>query len=147
MFCLSSVLVCGCATVAHGTRQTVNVTSDPPGVAVTVLSHPRGRAAVVKSQPGVTPIALNLTRRDANIVIRLEKDGCPPVDLRLKRSVSGWVALDLAVANPYAQQGMSEPGGYWKQLVVGLPLTFGIDALSGGAYKLPKAVHASVCPQ
>ena len=136
----------GCATVAHGVRQTVRVTSDPAGAAVTVLSSPPGRDAVVRSTPGVTPIALSLTRRDPHIVIRVEKDGCAPVEIRLKRSVSGWIAGNLIVANPLSMQGMTDPATqYPVQLAVGLPVTFGIDALSGGAYKLPKAVHASLC--
>jgi hypothetical protein len=146
VLCASASVACGCATVVHGTRQTVKVTSDPPGAAVIVLSHRPGRAPIERSRPGVTPIELDLTRRDPNIVIRLERDGCPPVDLRLKRSVSGWVALDLFVANPYARQGMSNPSPYLQQIAVGVPLTFGVDALTGGAFKLPKAVHASVCP-
>lgn len=70
---------------------------------------------------------------------------CQRVDLRLKRSVSGWIALDLIVANPLARQGFDSDSQYWHQLAFGLPLTFGIDALTGGAYKLPRAVHAAVC--
>ena len=136
----------GCATVAHGTRQTVSVTSNPPGAAVTVLSATPGKTPIVRSRPGVTPIDLDLTRRDGNIVIRVEKDGCPVQELRLKRSVSGWTAANLVIANPYSMQGMDDPGtGYARQLLIGLPLFFGIDAISGGAYKLPRRAHLELC--
>ena len=54
----------GCATLVHGTRQTVAVTSDPAGAKVTVLSTARDGTRVVRSTPGVTPIQLNLARRD-----------------------------------------------------------------------------------
>jgi hypothetical protein len=138
--------VAGCATVAHGTGQTVSVTSNPPGATVTLLSAPPGQTAVVRATPGVTPIDLELWRRHADLVVRIEKAGCPAQELRLKRSVSGWTALNLVVANPMSMQGMDNPGsGYAQQLLIGLPVMFGIDMLSGGAYKLPRRVHADLC--
>jgi hypothetical protein len=136
----------GCATVAHGTRQSVSVTSNPSGAAVTVLTAAPGKAPIVRSRPGVTPIVLELTRRDGNIVIRVDKDGCPMQELRLKRSVSGWTAVNLVIANPMSMQGMDDPSGYAPQLLIGLPMMFGIDVVTGGAYKLPKKVHADLCP-
>jgi hypothetical protein len=135
----------GCATVVHGSRQTVTVTSDPSGAQVTVLSDPAAGSPVVRSTPGVTPIQLRLTRRDPNIVIRLEKDGCPPAELRLKRTVSGWIAGNLLSANPFAAQGLDSASDYSRMAISGLAVTFGIDFLSGAAFKLPKTVHAVVC--
>jgi hypothetical protein len=45
-----------------------------------------------------------------------------------------------------SMQGMDNPGsGYAQQLLIGLPVMFGIDMLSGGAYKLPRRVHADLC--
>ena len=143
-----SLAICSsaCATVANGSRQAVVVTSEPPNAAVTVMSTPAGKPPVVRSTPGVTPLTLDLTRRDPDITIRFEKPGCDPVDIRLKRSVSGWTAVNLVLANPYSMQGMSDPAaGYAKQLGVALPLAFGLDVLSGGAFKLPKRVHATLC--
>lgn len=135
-----------CATVANGSRQGVLVTSEPPDATITVLSTPPGKPPVVRSRPGVTPIKLDLTRRDPHITIRFEKSGCDPVDIHVHRSVSGWTAGNLVLANPYSMQGMTDPAaGYATQLAVGLPLAFGLDVLSGGAFKLPKRVHATLC--
>jgi hypothetical protein len=83
------VACAGCATIAHGTRQTVTITSDPSGASVTVLSKTKDGGEILRSTPGVTPIKLELTRGDSAIVIRVRKDGCAAVDVALKRSVSG----------------------------------------------------------
>jgi hypothetical protein len=139
---LALAVSAGCATIAHGSRQTVTVTSDPPGAAVTVLSK-----QTVKSTPGVTPITLELTRRDPDITLRFERDGCQPVDVRLKRSASAWLALNLVVANPFAMQGYDHDAGaqYAKQVAVGVPLMFAADVATGAAFKLPKAVNVRLC--
>lgn len=136
----------GCATIAHGTRQTVTIVSDPPGATVTVLSTPEGKPTVVKSKPLPTPVQIDLLRHEANLTLRFEKDGCAPVDVPLKRGVSGWTAGNLIYINPVSMQGMSDPGReYAQQLALMLPLTFGIDFASGGAYTLPKTVEARLC--
>jgi len=144
---IASLMACvGCATVAHGTRQDVRVTSDPPGAAVTVLTREKSGEEIVRSTPGVTPIVLSLTRRDPNIVVRLSKEGCSPVDVPLKRSVSGWTAGNLIIANPLSMQGMDDPSTQYPfQVAMGLPLMFGLDAATGGAFKLPKHVTATLC--
>jgi len=132
----------GCATIAHGPRQTVTVTSDPSGASVTVLS-----GGTVKATPGVTPVKVRLSRRDSNLTLRLEKAGCPPTELRLKRSVSGWTYGNLIAANPFAMQGYdSDPAAnYLKQVTIAMPTLFAVDFLSGGAYKLPRAVDVRFC--
>jgi hypothetical protein len=131
----------GCATLVHGPRQTVTVTSDPSGAAVTVLS-----GATVKETPGVTPVKVRLPRRDANLRLRLEKPGCEPTEVQLKRSVSGWTFGNLIAANPFAQQGMDSSSGiaYVGQLGVTSAM-ISTDFLTGGAYKLPKAVEVRFC--
>ena len=146
VLCVSAAWACGCATIVHGTRQSLTVTSDPTGAIVTVLSQKPGTEAVERSRPGVTPITLDLTRRDPNIVIRLEKDGCPPAEVKLKRSVSGWTFGNLIAANPFAQQGLDDSSGasYAAQLGVTSAM-FATDFLTGGAYKLPKVVDVRLC--
>ena len=139
---LGSVLAAGgCATIVHGPRQTVTVTSDPTGAAVTVLS-----GSDVKESPGVTPVTLKLPRRDANLTLRFEKAGCQPTEVKLKRSVSGWTFGNLIAANPLAQQGMDSASGisYVGQLGVTSAL-ISTDFLTGGAYKLPRVVDVRFC--
>ena len=142
MVCATVIGGTGCATLVHGRRQTVTVTSDPSGASVTVLS-----GSSVRESPGVTPLKVRLPRRDANLTIRLEKDGCQPAEVRLKRGVSGWVAGNLMAANPFAMQGYdSEPvDDYLKQVTLAVPALFAIDFASGGAYKLPKVVDVRFC--
>jgi hypothetical protein len=139
--CVSAVWTCGCATIIHGPRQSVTVTSDPSGAAVTVLS-----GTTVKETAGVTPVTLRLPRRDANLTLRLEKPGCEPAEMRLKRSVSGWTFGNLIAANPFAQQGMDNAGAgsYAGQLGVTTAMIT-TDFLTGGAYKLPKVVDVRFC--
>jgi hypothetical protein len=149
LLCVAAVAAAastGCATMAHGPRQTVTVTSDPSGAQVTVLSDRPGDSRVVRSKPGVTPIQLRLTRRDPNIVIRFEKDGCAPAEVRLKRTVSGWIAGNLLSANPMNAQGLDSPSDYPTMALQGLAVTFGIDFISGAAFKLPRSVHATLGP-
>jgi len=134
----------GCATIAHGSRQTVTVTSEPSGAQVTVLSDPPAGERRVRSTPGVTPLQLHLTRRDPNIVVRVEKEGCLPSEVRLKRTVSGWIGANLVLANPYNAQGLDSASGYPMMAAQGLALGFGIDFLSGAAFKLPTRVPVTL---
>jgi len=135
-----------CATIAHGTGQDVSITSDPVGAKVTILTRERDGGMKTRLSAAQTPVVVSLPRRASNLVVRVETDGCPSVEIPLKRTVSGWVAGNLIVANPFSMQGMDNPSTqYPAQLAIGLPVMFGIDALSGGAYKLPKRVHAPLC--
>jgi hypothetical protein len=141
VLCVSAAWTCGCATIIHGTRQTVTVTSDPSGAAVTVLS-----GTAVKETAGITPVKLRLPRRDAQLKLRLEKSGCEPTEVRLTRSVSGWTFGNLIAANPLAQQGMdsASAGNYVGQLGLTSAMIT-TDFLTGGAYKLPKVVDVRFC--
>lgn len=141
MLCAAVIGATGCATIVHGPRQTVTVTSDPSGASVTVRT-----GQTVKETAGLTPVKVSLPRRDANLTLRLEKAGCEPTEVRLKRSVSGWVFGNLIAANPIAQQGMDSSSGmnYAGQLAVTSGM-FATDFLSGGGYKLPKVVDVRFC--
>jgi hypothetical protein len=69
----------GCATMVHGTRQTVEITSTPPGSTATI-------------QPGdktlVTPGSATLERKGA-YVVRVTHDGYRPANGYIDRDVSG----------------------------------------------------------
>ena len=70
----------GCATIMHGTRQDVSITSVPSGAAVTVNGQDKGK----------TPIAVELARKDKHLV-KVELAGYLPFEQYLVRKVSGWV--------------------------------------------------------
>jgi hypothetical protein len=139
----------GCATTAHGWNQTVTITSEPSGAKVTVLSATADGSMTVRSRPGITPLQVKLPRRDPRMVIRFEKEGCPPEELRVKRSVSGWTFGNLIFANPFAGQGADSPAAAGS-IFIGLVLTTGagmlIDAGTGAAFNLPTWLHATLCP-
>jgi hypothetical protein len=138
LLALGAVLMAsaGCATVAHGRTQTVVVTSDPSGARVFLKS----------TAVGLTPVQLQLKRRDEHIVLRIEKDGFVPADIPLKRTVSGWVSGNLAFANPLMIQGLNSASEYPLMAAQGLAFGFGTDFLTGAAYKLPKVVRVTLTP-
>jgi len=139
----------GCATIAHSTRQVVHVTSDPPGAQVTVLTAAPGKPEIVRTpHAGVTPVDLSLTRRDAHIVIRFSQDGCQAIDIALKRTTSGWVWGNAILANPFAGQGADSATGagtIYAGQAAAIAGALVVDFASGGAYKLPKSVHVTLC--
>jgi hypothetical protein len=139
----------GCATVAHGTRQDVHVTSDPAGAQVSVLTAPPGKPEILRNaNAGMTPLVLSLTRRDAHIVLRFSTPGCTGVDVRLTRTTSGWIWGNAVLANPYSGQG-ADSATSATSIYVGqaaaISTAVAVDVFSGAAYKLPKRVHATMC--
>jgi hypothetical protein len=70
----------GCATIMHGSKQDIAVSSTPSGAAVSVDNQ----------QMGVTPTTVNLTRKDKH-VISIDAPGYKRYDLQLTRGTSGWV--------------------------------------------------------
>lgn len=132
------VLSTGCATVAHGVRQEVVVTSEPLGAAVFINDVP----------VGITPVRVSLRRRERNVVVRFEKDGFATGRVTLKRTVSGWVALNGIVLNPLARQGMSrsQADAWPTQAAFSLAFMVGADFATGGAYRFPKVVRAVLEP-
>jgi hypothetical protein len=74
------VLTAGCATIMHGSKQDVAVSSTPSGASVSVDNQPMGN----------TPTTVNLTRKDRH-VISIEAPGYRKYDLQLTRGTSGWV--------------------------------------------------------
>jgi hypothetical protein len=141
---VAAVASTACATMAHGPQQRVTVTSEPSGAQVTVLSDPPKGERRVRSNPGATPLKLDLARRDRNLVVRIEKEGCRPAEVRLKRTVSGWTMANLMAANPYNAQGLNSASDYPAMAVQGLAVGFGIDFLSGAAFEFPRRVDVTL---
>jgi hypothetical protein len=82
------------------------------------------------------------------IVLRFEKEGYRPAEISLKRTTSGWIALNaLAGASEFANQGLSSTGQQAGAAAGVAAVSFGIDFLTGGAYQLdPPRVHVTLEP-
>lgn len=121
-----------CATVINGATQRVAVTSDPPGAQLYINDAP----------VGVTPAFVDIPRRDADLELRFEKDGCDPAVLTLERSRSRWSAGNVLLAgvpvNDYST------GAWMGAMVFYGVLGALVDTNSGGAYKRPDSVRAAL---
>jgi hypothetical protein len=138
-----------CASVVHGTRQEIEVHTDPPGA-----------LAMAEGQSVTTPGVLNLQRKLKDASIRIEKDGYRPEVVRLNRSLSGalWWNLVLIPAGAAAgwattpdQSGLDhmferEENGALAALILPL-IFFGGDFVVGGAYRLdPPYISITLVP-
>ena len=103
---LTGVLVSGCASIIHGSRQDVRVVSNPSGAVVRVN---------LNNTATTTPGILTLNRKEIGYVLTFEKQGYKPVEVSLRRTVDGWLFGNIIF------------GG-----VIGIV----IDFASGSAYKL-----------
>ena len=104
--CMAVTLLSSCASIIHGSRQDVRVTSVPSGAVVRVN---------LNNQATTTPGVLTLNRKEIGYVLTFEKQGYKPVEVSLRRTVDGWLFGNILF------------GG-----LIGLV----IDFSSGSAYKL-----------
>ena len=115
--------IAGIAIVfSQGCASVINGNSQKIGIS----SEPTGAMVCVdQQQRGPTPIFVDLARKDTHIV-RVEMQGYKPHETTLTRHASGWV---------------------WGNLALGGLIGFGVDAASGGIYRLePEQVHAQLVP-
>ena len=127
----------GCATIHHGPRQRVVITSEPSGADVYVNDR----------RAGVTPLSVKLWRLKSQ-VLTIEKPGLEPAVVPLKRSASKWLLADVAVSlNPVIGQGMTDPPPYPLTAVGPLVGMLGVDLLTGAAFTLPPHIHVTLCPR
>ncbi|MBI1953816.1 MAG: hypothetical protein HYS41_06820 [Candidatus Omnitrophica bacterium] len=103
---LVAALLAGCASIIHGSQQSVRVMSSPSGAVVRVN---------LNSMATTTPGVLSLNRKEVGYVLTFEKQGYKPVEVSLRRTVDGWLFGNILF------------GG-----IVGIV----IDFASGSAYKL-----------
>jgi uncharacterized protein YceK len=97
------LLMTGCATIIHGTRQDVGISSTPAGAFVTIDNL----------QSGTTPVFSKLRRKE-NHVVRISLPGYQPMDLTLTSSVSGWVWGNLAIGGLVGLAVDAISGGMYK---------------------------------
>lgn len=81
---LSLILTSGCATIIHGSRQKVGVSSNPSGATVYIDGQMMGR----------TPTIVVLTRKDFHHV-KIVLPGYMPYETDLIRKVDAWIAGNI----------------------------------------------------
>ncbi len=81
-----SIFVYSCATIMHGTKQDIGISSNPGGAKITVDGQMKG----------ITPSTFKLSRK-INHVIKIELKGYEPYSATLTREVSGWVWGNLVI--------------------------------------------------
>ncbi len=77
---LSLTSLTSCATIMHGTRQSIGIASNPSNASVWVD----------RAYMGDTPIIVSMSRKD-NHFVRIELDGYLPYEATFSRQMSGWV--------------------------------------------------------
>jgi hypothetical protein len=110
-------LATGCATVIHGTRQDVGISSTPTGASVTIDNL----------QSGSTPVFAKLRRKE-NHVVRISLPGYQATDLTLTSSVSGWVWGNVAIGGLIGLAVDAISGGMYKLSPEELSAALGITS-------------------
>jgi uncharacterized protein YceK len=114
---IAALLTTGCATIVHGTRQNVGISSTPAGASVTIDNL----------QSGTTPVFSKLRRKE-NHVVRIELSGYQPMDLALTSSVSGWVWGNVAIGGLIGLAVDAISGGMYKLSPEELSAAFGVTS-------------------
>ncbi len=112
-------LSAGCATITRGTREVIEINSDPVGAIITLSN----------GQTGKTPATFELKRKGIYIVT-IEKEGYESVQLTVQGTVSGGGAAGMA--------GNVVAGG-----IIGI----GVDAVTGATKNLkPNPINVKLVP-
>ena len=96
--CLSS-----CATIMHGTRQSIGIASNPTNASVWVD----------RNYIGNTPIIVDMTRKN-NHVVRIELEGYQPYEAMFSRQMSGWVFGNVVFGGVIGLAVDAISGGIYK---------------------------------
>ena len=87
--CLSSIYLCGCATILNGTSQKIPVSSEPAGVTLTVDSK----------NVYTTPVKLRLERRRDHALV-FTKDGYDATTVNVMHVLSESVCCNTLLFGP-----------------------------------------------
>lgn len=150
-FALALSPLLGCATLVHGSRQTIHVETDPPGATVTVAGERH-----------TTPADVVLRRKSEALEVVIEKDGYVTKRIPLARKVAGstWVnvlgipvgaAAGAAIGANSSSTGTEFENGAAGMVVGALALTslsFSVDGVTGAMYRLePRAIAVRLEPE
>jgi hypothetical protein len=85
-----SLFLSACATVISGPRQSVKIDSVPQGARVftAVQAHGRQGDLLKRTEVGVTPMTVSITRKDG--VVELEKEGYQTTRVPMTRDTNPW---------------------------------------------------------
>ena len=111
----------GCASIVNGTKQDVSIVSEPAGATYTVKET---------GQTGTTPANVELKRGNgyfsgADYTVTYRKEGYADVTRTVESKVSGW---------------------YWVGACVTIIGAAIVDPLTGGMWKIPEEVKATMQP-
>jgi hypothetical protein len=124
LLALALLVGSGCASIVNGTKKKVQITSNPPGAALTVFDDDGVAVATTN-----TPVILRLKRSDgffskSDYRLHFEAPGYYPSDVPLNGKLSGWYAGNIVL------------GG-----LIGLII---IDPATGGMWTLNKEVNRNL---
>jgi hypothetical protein len=143
----------GCASMAHGTRETIEANSDPTGADVAIDCGGQRVAS------GVTPTRLTMRRKLEGCEARFSKEGFAEARLPMQRgfSHSYWGNLGLSMGFPAGiilviSDGVlstAHEGEEEALLSVGLAGAAGliVDRVNGAMYDHPANLTARLRPQ
>ena len=126
----------GCATIANGTSQRIEVLSEPPGAEVFVAGE----------LVGTTPTEIVMSRRSVNPRVRVVDQRGNSEYRRPGNRLSGWMWLDLAGALVlgYAVYpkfpGEENPEGSVRIGLLAALIPAAVDFTLGGAYEFPSRI-------
>jgi hypothetical protein len=143
------MLSTGCATIANGRYQRVQVVTNPPAAKVSV--HGTRRQTKATPLQFETPGEVVLHRKEKQVVLRIEKVGYEPAEITLGRSASAWTPVGGAsFLGLGIMTGMVEGGAVFGlgMGAICLGISVGIDLATGAAFRLdPSKVSVTLRPR
>jgi hypothetical protein len=100
---LSFSSLTSCATIMHGTRQSIGIASNPSNASVWVD----------RAYMGDTPIIVSMSRKD-NHFVRIELDGYLPYEATFSRQLSGWVLGNFVFGGVIGLAVDANTGGIYR---------------------------------
>jgi len=97
------LFVSGCATIIHGSKQTVGISSNPS----------KAQVSIDGQLVGETPVSTRLTRGDHHLV-KIELPGYMPYETNLIRKVDGWIAGNIVFGGLIGLAVDAITGGMYK---------------------------------
>lgn len=100
---LPFLLLCGCATIIHGSKQKIGISSSPTGAKVSIDS----------TDFGVTPMFAKLSRRKEHIV-RIEMKGYQIAEFTITKSTSPWILGNILIGGLIGLAVDAASGGIYE---------------------------------